>query len=179
MSFDVTELDRRLANLIRLGSIAEADYINAKVRVNIGGILTGWLPWLTGRAGGDRDWHAPEVGEQVLILSPSGELNQGVVLAAIFQAAYPQPVNNKDKHHTVYSDGAVVEYDRAAHHLKAILPAGATVELVADGGISITGDITLTGTLTASVDVIANGISLHNHKHGGVQVGGSLTDVPQ
>lgn len=178
MSFDVTELDRRLANLIRFGSIAQADYATAKVRVNIGGNLTGWLSWLTGRAGGDRDWHAPEVGEQVLVLSPSGELNQGVVLAAVFQTAHPQPVNSADKHHTVYSDGAVVEYDRAAHHLKAILPAGATIELVASGGIAITGDITLTGKLTASVDVIANGISLHNHKHGGVQAGGAQTGVP-
>jgi len=178
MSFDVTELDRRLANLIRLGSIAQADYAAGKVRVNVGGLLTGWLPWLTDRAGTDRSWHAPEVGEQVLILSPSGELNQGVVLMGLFQAAHPQPVTSVDKHHTVYSDGAVVEYDRAAHHLKAVLPAGATVQLVADGGIAITGDITLTGTLTASVDVIANGISLHNHVHGGVQAGGSNTGAP-
>lgn len=184
MSFDVTELDRRLANLIRFGAIEQADYAAGKVRVKVGDNLTAWLPWLTDRAGTDRMWHAPEVGEQVVILSPSGEINQGVVLAALFQTAHPQPVNSVDKHHAVYADGAVIEYDRAAHHLKAVLPAGATVELEADGGISIKGDITLTGninmtgTLTADVDVIADGISLVNHKHGGVQVGGSQTGVP-
>jgi len=178
MSFDLTELDRRLSNLIRFGTIAQADYATAKVRVKAGDILTDWLPWMTQRAGGDISWHAPEVGEQVVILSPSGELNQGVVMAGLFQTAHPQPVNTPEKQHTLYKDGAVFEYDRQAHHLKAVLPAGATVELIADGGIAITGDITLTGTLTASVDVIANGISLHNHKHGGVSVGSAKTDVP-
>jgi len=178
MSFEQAELDRRLANLIRLGRIAQADYAGAKVRVNIGDILTGWLPWLTGRASSDKSWHAPEVGEQVLVLSPSGEFNQGVVLAGVFQTAYPAPVDSVDKHHVTYADGAVIEYDRAAHHLKAVLPAGGTLELVADGGITIDGDITLTGTLTASVDVVANGISLHDHVHGGVQAGASNTGVP-
>jgi phage baseplate assembly protein V len=178
MSYDITELDRRLANLIRLGRVEAVDYPNARLRVKVGGILTDWLPWLTGRAGGDRDWHAPEIGEQVLLLAPSGELNQAVVLAAVFQTAFPQPVNSPDKHHMAYSDGAVIEYDRAAHHLKAVLPAGGTLELTADGGITIAGDITLTGTLTASVDVVANGISLHDHVHGGVQAGAANTGVP-
>jgi phage baseplate assembly protein V len=178
MSFDVTELDRRLSNLIRYGAIVQTDYVNAKVRVQAGDILTGWLPWLTQRAGGNLSWHAPEAGEQVIILSPSGELNQGVVLAGLFQTLKPPPVLNPVKHHMLYSDGAVVEYDRAAHHLQAVLPAGATVQLTSTGGIKISGDITLTGTLTATVDVIANGISLHNHKHGGVQAGAAQTGVP-
>ena len=176
--FEVTELDRRLSNLIRFGAIAQADYINAKVRVQAGDILTGWLPWLTQRAGGDISWHAPEIGEQVIILAPSGELNQAVVLAGLFQTLKAPPVNTPNKHHTIYSDGAVIEYDRAAHHLQAVLPAGATVQLTSPGGISISGDINLTGTLTASVDVVANGISLHNHKHGGVQAGSAQTGVP-
>jgi phage baseplate assembly protein gpV len=43
----------------------------------------------------------------------------------------------------------------------------------------ITGDIALHGTLTADKDVIANGISLHNHKHGKVTAGLADTDVPK
>lgn len=35
-----------------------------------------------------------------------------------------------------------------------------------------------TGTLTADVDVVANGVSLHNHVHGGVQPGGGNTGAP-
>jgi hypothetical protein len=36
----------------------------------------------------------------------------------------------------------------------------------------------LTGKLTASDDVIANGISLHDHKHDGVQTGSGQTGTP-
>jgi phage baseplate assembly protein V len=176
--FKTIELDRRISNLIKFGTVQEADYVNAKVRIKAGDILTGWLPWQTQRAGGDITWHAPEIGEQVMVLSPSGELNQGLVLTGLYQALKPPPVATPDKHHTVYNDGAVVEYDRATHHLQAILPDGATVTLTSPGGITITGNITLTGTLTASVDVIADGISLHNHKHGGVTTGSGQTGVP-
>lgn len=176
--FEVTELDRRISNLIRIGAIDAVDYANARVRVKSGDILTGWLPWLTQRAGGDITWHAPEIGEQVMILSPSGELNQGAVLPAIYQNLHPAPATIASKHHSVYSDGAIIEYDREAHHLSAFLPEGGTVDINAQGGLTITGDIQLTGTLTASVDVIANGISLHNHKHGQVQSGSDQTGVP-
>lgn len=40
------------------------------------------------------------------------------------------------------------------------------------------GDATLGGTLTADVDVVANGKSLRNHVHSGVVAGGANTGVP-
>jgi len=46
------------------------------------------------------------------------------------------------------------------------------------GNLSILGDITHTGTQTTTVDVIAGGISLVNHKHGGVTPGGATTGTP-
>ncbi len=185
MSFESTELDRRISNLIRLGTIDQADYATAKVRVKAGDILTGWIPWVNQRAGGDVSWHAPEVGEQVLILAPSGELNQGVVLTGLFQAAHAQPVNTPDKQHTVYKDGAVIEYDRALHHLKAVLPAGATVELIATGGIAFTGDLTVTGNIKASGDITDHTRSMqgdrgiyNGHTHDDPQ-GGSVAPTGQ
>lgn len=155
--FEITELNRRLANLIRIGTIAEADYDKALVRVQIGELKTGWLPWLTARAGGDHTWWAPEQGEQVMILSPGGDLAQGVVLAGLYQDAHPPAASAASKHVTTYKDGAVVEYDREAHHLKAILPGNATAELIATGGISIEGDISVTGNVTVSEAVDISG----------------------
>lgn len=52
-----------------------------------------------------------------------------------------------------------------------------TIELVGD--VEHTGtSITSTGTVDANVDVIGNGVSLHNHVHGGVTTGGSSTAPP-
>ncbi len=115
----LSEIDRRVANIVRFGTIASLDETNALVTVSIDDETeTFTLPWVTPRAGGDVSWWAPEVGEQVVILSPSGELANGVVLPSIFQDAHPQNANSKDVHRTTYGDGTVVEYDRAAHALK-------------------------------------------------------------
>ncbi|WMR36092.1 phage baseplate assembly protein V, partial [Metapseudomonas otitidis] len=43
---DFATLARLLENLIRLGTIAEVDHAAARVRVQSGQLLTGWLPWL-------------------------------------------------------------------------------------------------------------------------------------
>lgn len=117
--FNMNELARRLANLIRLGSIKEADYANATARVEIGDLVTDWLPWITARSGGDISWWAPEVAEQVIILSPSGDLSQGVILPAIYQSSSPPPENNADVFTVVFKDGTKITYDRATHKLNA------------------------------------------------------------
>ena len=70
----IGELERRLSNTIRPGKVLEADYAKARLRVTMGDNTSAWLPWLTSRAGEDRTWHAPEVGEQVIVIAPGGEL---------------------------------------------------------------------------------------------------------
>jgi phage baseplate assembly protein V len=116
--------------------VEEADYSRARVRVRAGDMLTGWLPWVTERASRDVTWWAPEVGEQVLVLSPDGEPAQGVVLFAVYQAAHPASADRETVHRTVYEDGATIEYDRAAHRLNAQIPGDVT--LTCSGDVSAT-----------------------------------------
>ena len=49
----------------------------------------------------------------------------------------------------------------------------------ASGGMVIAGDIDIQGTITSDEDVIASGISLNSHTHGGVQTGAGNTGGPQ
>jgi len=114
MDFRVTELERRLANCLRVGVVHSADYDQARVRVQSGDLTTAWLPWFTQRAGGDRSWHAPEIGEQVMLLAPSGDLEQAIVLPSIYRSIHPAPAASADVSRTVYGDGLVIEHDRAA-----------------------------------------------------------------
>ena len=115
-SREATDTARRVHNLIRYGVVEEADYEAAVVRVSMqdGELLSDWVPWWTLRAGPDRYWWAPEVGEVVLLLSPSGELGTGLVLPAGF-SNQNQPADRETVKRTVYEDGTVVEYDREAH----------------------------------------------------------------
>jgi phage baseplate assembly protein V len=173
------DLARRLDNLLIPGVIAEVDHSRALCRVQSGRLLTAWLPWFPLRAGVVSHWSPPTIGEQCLVLSPGGEPAAGFVLLGLYSHANPPPADSSSLHRLAIADGALIEYDHAAHALRAQLPAGGTAELVAPGGVSITGDVTIQGTVTVSEDVVADGISLVGHTHGSVQPGSGSTGAPQ
>jgi phage baseplate assembly protein V len=110
-----SDIERRVANTIRYGVIAEADYARARVRVRAGETLTDWIPFATARAGGDRTWHPVEVGEQVLLAAPHGDLRQAVVMGAVNSSPNPAPGDRATLSRTVYEDGTSITYDREAH----------------------------------------------------------------
>lgn len=145
MSFEQADLQRRVANLIRMGTVEEADYAAARVRIRFAQAVTHWLPWTTQRAGQDRSWWAPEVGEQVVVLAPSGDLAQGVVCFSIYQAAHPAPADSPDVTRRVYADKALEEYDRAAHRKHTKIPG----DIVSEASGSITMEAGDAITLTA------------------------------
>lgn len=136
-SFDVVELARRLANVIRAGTVAEVDTGDYRVRVRYDTdedgdpILTAPIPWLTGRAGADSTWWAPEVGEQVLLLAPSGELTEAFALPALYSTARPAPSGDADKCIARHADGALFEYDRENHRYRIVLPSDSEVRISA------------------------------------------------
>lgn len=153
--FEIAELNRRMGNLIKIGTIAEVDYSGPihLGKVAIGALKTGWLPMLTARAGNDRSSWPLEVGEQVAVFSPGGELHTGLVMGAINQTSKAAPAATADKDHRVYKDGAVFEYDRTAHHYKIALPAGATIEIVAPDGTKHTGNLAVIGAISATENI--------------------------
>ena len=197
----VRDLERRLANILRVGTVKTLDAAKARITVQIGDLLTGPIPWIAPRAGGDRSWWAPEPGEQVMIMAPGGELSLGVAIPAIYQTAYPAPANAATVHRTTYADGTVIEYDRATHKLKAAVAgsieatATGTASISATGNVSvgssgkitlaagtveIVGNATISGNLTMpNGDVFLQTISVRHHKHDAVQPGPSLTGEPQ
>lgn len=137
LEFRVTELERMLANLLRVGTVAELDAKSARVKVASGDLLTGWLPWFTRRAGGDRDWWSPEPGEQVMVLSPCGDPAQGVVLPAIYRDAHPAPADKETVRRIDFADGGFVEYDRTSGRLD--ISAEGLAKLIGKGTVAIVG----------------------------------------
>lgn len=171
-AFDQTETDRRLANMASYGVVSEIDPETGRARIQIGELLTGWLPVMATRAGGDRTWAMVEAGEQVAVLAPSGDFANALILGGMYSGAHPAPADSENVTRMEFADGAVVEYDRAAHRLSALLPAGGEVDIDAPGGVTINGDVVVTG------DVIADGVSLVRHTHHGVTPGGGDTGEP-
>ena len=160
MKADQSDLLRLLQNLIRLGTIAEVK--GAKARVRLGPTLTTeWLNWATRRAGSTRTWSAPNVGEQVIVISPGGDLTRGVILPALYSQEFDAPESSPSVHTTHYPDGAVVQYDHAAHALTAVLPGG-TATITADKVTSNAPSTICTGDLTVMKNLIVNGATALN-----------------
>lgn len=150
---NITDLARLLENLIRFGTIEAVQMKPPRVKVKTGTLITTWRPWLALRAGDDRDWDPPTVGEQVILLSPSGVLAQGVAITGLYSDHLPANGEREGLRRRTYRDGAVIEYDSVAHHLRATLPG--TVELTATGNISLTSGANI--TLTADGNVAISG----------------------
>jgi len=147
------EIIRRLDNLLRIGTITHLDLSAARCRVKSGGLSTDWLPWVTLRAGNTRTWNPPTVGEQVLIVSLSGELTTGLVLFGINSHVYPPPSHSSDETITLYPDGAKISYNHASGLLKASGIQSATVQaskqvLIDCPETTVSGNVTIDGTLT-------------------------------
>ncbi|NCT79718.1 phage baseplate assembly protein V [Pseudomonas stutzeri] len=153
---NIADLARLLENIVRFGTIEAVQMQPPRVQVKSGNIATTWLPWLNLRAGADREWDPPTIGEQVVLLSPSGNLAQGVVLTGLFSDLIPANGGREGLHRRTYRDGAVIEYDSIAKHLRATLPGTAE--------INATGDITITSggkiTLSAAGDVLIAGANV-------------------
>jgi len=154
----VADLERQILNVMRIGTIESIDYTAALATVRLEpDLIVTDITWTTRRAHGDVEWWAPEVGEQVVVSSPGGELSQAVIDRCLYQNSYPAPESLETVHSVTYADGAIISYDRENSVLSAILPAGATVELTADGGINIAGDVSVTGSISATEDITAAG----------------------
>ena len=169
---NIADLARLLENIVRFGTVEAVQMQPPRVQVKSGNITTAWRPWLNLRAGADREWDPPTIGEQVVLLSPSGNLAQGVVLTGLFSDLIPANGDRDGLHRRTYRDGAVIEYDSIAKHLRATLPG--TAEVIAEGDIDVTsnanisavalGDINLNSggniTITAVGEVVINGAAV-------------------
>lgn len=186
------EILRRLENLARVGTVEEVRTSTpARVRIRCGDMVTNWLPWVAGRAGGEAGamWWPPVKGEQVLMLAPGGDLTNAMVLPGAFSDKNPQASENPEIFRMDLGGGAYFEHDAANGVFK--MEAMASIHIMCMGSfITITeneitmaaggGTLTLNGAgLKVTPDVIAQGISLVNHVHPAVQRGGEETDPPQ
>jgi phage baseplate assembly protein V len=196
----IAELTRRIDNLLRIGTVAEVK--GDSCRVKTGELLTQYRPFFTRRAGSAKTSWRPTIGEQVMLLSLSGDLTNAYILPALYSDENPEPDDNDHRDRTIYPDGAVIEYDPDTSALKVSGIKTATVQaselvtincpnavftgnvrvqkkLTVDEGAAVTGVISHNGKMTNSGGVSIDGIEFGTHKHGGVDTGPGTSGGPQ
>ncbi|SEN18877.1 phage baseplate assembly protein V [Pseudomonas sp. ok272] len=185
MSYPVAEHDRMIAAMLMPCRVVGVDLPGGMVRVQAGEWTSAWVRWHSQAAGKARHWRAPSLGEQGVLLSPSGVAGMGTFIPGLYGNAGAQPDNRDHVEVWRFDDGGSLVYDWQANTYTIDLPAGTvTIKVgaslfevtpeqvrVAAGQIVLVGTVTVDGTLSTTGDinsagkVIDAGGNTPNHKH--------------
>lgn len=163
------DINRRLENLIRFGTIKT---INPSkpiplVTVDLDDIVTPEIRFFNARSGNDSTWDPPSLNEEVMVISPCGEIGPtSVVFYGLYNNEHPALSDDLNQKIRVFADGCIIAYDISAHELSAILPSGGKAIVTADGGITVNGDTTINGNLQINGSTAMTG----NNTVGGSQL---------
>ncbi|MCZ2158874.1 phage baseplate assembly protein V [Bartonella sp. 220] len=136
---DITDLKRRVANMVMVGKISHVDHKNARYRVKSGNLISDWIPDTQARAGKTRSYEGRDVGEQVVVVASSGDLSQGVIVGSIHTDAH-QAADKGNIHRTIYPDGTILEYDDEQNSYSIHIKSGGKFILTIADGVSLKGD---------------------------------------
>ncbi|MDO7391124.1 phage baseplate assembly protein V [Acinetobacter baumannii] len=163
------DINRRLENLIRFGKIKTVNPSKPipLVTVDLDDIVTPEIRFFNARSGDDSTWDPPSLDEEVMVISPCGEIGPtSVVFYGLYNNEHPAPSDDLNQRIRVFADGCVIAYDISAHQLSAILPSGGKAIVTADGGITVNGDTTINGNLQINGSTAMTG----NNTVGGSQL---------
>ena len=163
----VAELEWRVENMQRHGTVAEVDAETSRVRLIIGGTEDEPMlsPWVRpAQMAGALKVHAlPSVGQTMTLFSPSGEMAAGVAVPFTWSNDNPSPSDSAEANVITFGS---LRIEVTEGGLK--VTAGATVLDVTVEGVAIEGD-----------DLTHNGVFIGDiHRHTEVEKGGALSGPP-
>lgn len=163
----VEALERRMRGAFRQGTVSEVDAGAGTVRLKFGegdqgDFLSAPIPYAQ-TAGALRLHSPPSVGQQMIAMSPGGDLRQAVAMPLGFHEGIPSPSSDAASH--VLSIGSVGI---------VLNSSGLTISA---GGVSVS--ITSAGLEITGGNVRHNGTEIgDSHRHSDVMSGASLTGPP-
>lgn len=129
MTTSLSDLTRRVENLIGLGTIAEVDHSSPpRVKVTLSGRVTDWLPYPAEIGAHFRRWRPLRPGTQVVVACPSGDPANAVIIAILYTTALPAPALEDDLDLVLWDDGTRVSYDSAAQRLEVKSPGTIVID---------------------------------------------------
>jgi len=134
--------------MLKFGIVTNINEKNATARVQFqedDGVASDWLPILQVKTLRDKFYILPDIGEQVACLMDEN-LEDGVILGAIYSAEDVCPVFSKDKIIAKFQDGSNIEINKSAGDLS-----------ISFNNIKLNGKFILNG-----VDVVKL-FNAHNH----------------
>lgn len=177
----LSEQQRRLHNIATIGTVFDVNPDDQAMRLDVGDNQTDWLPIPALAAGQVRVWRCPSVGEQFLLVSPSGELANAIPVLSLYSNQHPSPSNDPNEICVRFNDSDFLSVKTQDSQLilkinDVIFDVNSTT---LTGNLAVNGNVQVDGNIHSDGDTVAGSISLKSHTHGNVQSGRSNTGAPQ
>lgn len=171
--------------MIQFGLVSQLDATHGKAKVRLPhadeftatdelGMESPWMPILFQWATGNQSINMPKLNEQVAFwLEPEGGF--GVILGGIYSPADAPPSAPATAWHRRFPDGTILEYDPAAHLLKADVKGDVSVLATGQGTIHTQGNLMAQSDATATLKGAAITLDGPVHATGTLLVSGKIT----
>jgi len=136
LAMEVSRLNRVISRQMRFGTIAEVDPSKGVARMLLSDPDSGkafkgpWRPWAE-MAGGTRSWRPPTVGQQMLVVSPGGDLAQSLLLPATFSSRVAAPSDKGDANRETLGE-VILDMEAARYGITA-----PRIDLGGEGGKAV------------------------------------------
>lgn len=108
LSRRLADVERRLSNTMREGTVEAVDASRKRVRLRLGGsdgepFLSPWIPY--SQTAGALKFHSPpSQGQQMTLLAPAGDIRRGQAIPFTWSNAEPSPSDEGDCHVLTFGD---------------------------------------------------------------------------
>lgn len=179
----VADLERRVSSGLQYGTVSSVDPAAGTVRIVLasgpaGDVISGPIPYAQ-TAGAVKIHSPPSEGQQMMVMSPGGDIRQAIAMPMTFSNAEASPGAAGDTHVLTFGDlvmtmqggslilaigGMTAAFDGA----QVIFTVGGVATTISASGFSVDGG-----------QVRHNGTDIGStHTHGGVNRGDSNTNAP-
>lgn len=182
------ETQRRLHNIATIGTVTHIDADSALMRLAVGENETDWVNIPTIAAGSISVWRCPSIGEQYLLVSPSGELANAIPVISLYSDNHPSPSTDPNEIRIRYNDTDfcsidVVKSQLTMHISEAVIKSKTSIvldtpETRMTGSLQVDKGIHATGAIKSDDEVYAKDIKLSSHGHKNVENGSGVSGDP-
>ena len=179
----VSDLERRVANTVRHGTVHEVNAGEGWVRIDLGDgddgkHLSAKIPYAQ-MAGGLKLHSPPTVGQQMTMISPGGDAAQAVAMPLTWSESTASPSDQGDEHVLTFGSARIElrgnelvvtmgGFTLNISSSAATFSVGGVSHVISGGGVETSG-----GMLKHDGKNVGS-----SHIHGGVTFGPTNTDVP-
>ncbi len=186
VAMNTAEINRQINNLCRIGTITELDYGERQVRIKTGENITAWLSWPASIGNNFVHWRPLRLNTQVVMLCPSADLSQGVIVGMIYSTEITPAETSELVDVVEFGDGTTIGYNSESSILtvdcagsvvvncttasvtaseNAVIDAGGDITATAGGNVAVeaTGDAAVTGATVTLNGGAAGGVVCQTH----------------